>query len=174
MPLSNIYKFHAYTSVFFLPFALLFALSGAAFLLGFNANSGAKIRKWHVEKSSKTDLDFLLDFLKTHNIPQPSKLAPRKRRGDLIIGTPAYEIEFDPKQSVVSVIQRSFLGVLMQVHKGRAGVVLKAFGVVFGVFSCFFYISGLLMGFKRKNTASILSAFLLGTAVLGGFLALAL
>ncbi len=43
---QSVYKFHALTSVFFLPLALLFALSGVAFLLGFNSNSGAKIRKW--------------------------------------------------------------------------------------------------------------------------------
>lgn len=72
------------------------------------------------------------------------------------------------------MIECSFLGVLMQIHKGRAGVALQTMGVAFGVFLCFFYISGLLMDFKRKNTAQILSAFLLGIAVLGGFLALAL
>ncbi|GMB95869.1 PepSY domain-containing protein [Helicobacter sp. NHP22-001] len=174
MRLQGVYKFHALTSVFFLPFALLFVLSGVAFLLGVNANSGAKIKKWHVEKGTKGDLEFLLKFLKAQKIALPSKLEPRTHKEDLIIGTPAYEIAFNPKKGEVVSIKRSLLGVLMQVHKGHAGVALKAFGVIFGVFLCFFYVSGLLMGFKRKNTASILSAFLLGVIVLGVLLALAL
>ncbi|CRF46453.1 hypothetical protein [Helicobacter heilmannii] len=52
----------------------------------------------------------------------------------MIIGTPAYGIEFNPKKGEVAVIECSFLGVLMQVHKGRAGVVLKVFRVFFGCF----------------------------------------
>ncbi|WP_286349134.1 PepSY domain-containing protein [Helicobacter felistomachi] len=174
MRLRTIYRFHAYTSVFFLPLALLFALSGVAFLFGINPNSGAKIQKWHVDNPMKDDLEFLLDFLKTQKIPVPSHLNPRRHKGDLIVGTPVYEIEFDPKHGVVSAVHRSFLGVLMQIHKGRAGVALQTMGVAFGVFLCFFYISGLLMGFRHKNTTSIISAFLLGASVLGGFLAIAL
>ncbi|WP_197271378.1 hypothetical protein [Helicobacter heilmannii] len=71
---QSVYKFHALTSVFFLPFALLFVLSGVAFLLGFNSNSGAKIRKWQVKKKAGEDLDFLLKFLKAHDIAQSKKI----------------------------------------------------------------------------------------------------
>ncbi|BCZ17650.1 Integral membrane protein [Helicobacter sp. NHP19-003] len=177
MCIQSVYKFHALTSVFFLPFALLFALSGVAFLLDFNPNSGAQITSWSVPLVAKDkELGFLLDFLKQKHLALPSKIKPRKHREALIIGTASYEVSLSAKgnQSVITVIHRSFLGILMQVHKGKAGKLLEIFGIVFGVFLCLFYISGLLMGFKRKNTVSILSAFLLGTVVLGVLLALAL
>ncbi len=173
MHMKTIYKFHAYTSVFFLPLVLLFVISGMAFLLDFGSNSGAKITKWSVPLVAKEkELEFLLDFLKQKNIALPAKIEPRRRKGALIIGTAGYEINVNAQgnQSVITSIHRSALGILMQVHKGRAGKPLVIFGIIFGVFLCLFYLSGLLMGFKRKNTKGIISAFVLGLIVLGGLL----
>ncbi|WP_121021422.1 PepSY domain-containing protein [Helicobacter vulpis] len=173
MRVQTIYKFHAYTSVFFLPLVLLFVISGVAFLLDFNPNSGAKITKWGAPSVPKEqELAFLLEFLKQKNVPLPAKIAPRRHKGALIIGTPSYEINLSTKgeQSVITAIERNALGVLMQVHKGKAGKALEILGIVFGVFLCLFYVSGLLMGFKRKDTKGIISAFVLGLVVLGGLL----
>ncbi|WP_120945615.1 MULTISPECIES: PepSY domain-containing protein [Helicobacter] len=176
MSLQNLYKFHAYASVFFLPVALLFVVSGVAFLLGFNANSGAQITKWSAPLAPKEkELEFLLDFLKQKNIALPSKIEPRRHKGALLIGTAGYEINLSAKgdRSVITSIRRSALGVIMQVHKGKAGKALEIWGIIFGVFLCLFYVSGLLMGFKRKNTKGIFIAFILGLSTLGSLLALA-
>ncbi|MFC3847368.1 PepSY domain-containing protein [Helicobacter baculiformis] len=170
MRVQTIYKFHAYASVFFLPLVLLFVISGVAFFLDFGSNSGAKITKWSVPLVAKEkELEFLLDFLKQKNVALPPKIEPRRRKGALLIGTAGYEININSERdkSVITSIHRSALGVLMQVHKGRAGKPLVVFGIIFGVFLCLFYMSGLLMGFKRKSTKGIISAFVLGAVVLG-------
>ncbi|WP_104750134.1 hypothetical protein [Helicobacter cynogastricus] len=175
MRLQAIYRFHAYASVFFLPIALLFVISGVAFLLDFNSNSGAKIKHWNVPFVPKDkELEFLLDFLKQKSIALPSKIEPRKHRGVLIIGTASYEINLTSRgnASIVTSIHRSLLGLLMQVHKGKVSKALKIFGVFFGIFLTLFYTSGLLMGFKRKNAKGIIGAFVLGLIVLGSLLAL--
>ncbi|WP_104728246.1 PepSY domain-containing protein [Helicobacter felis] len=177
MRVQSIYKFHAYASVFFLPFALLFVISGVAFFLDFGSNSGAKITKWSVPLVAKEkELEFLLNFLKQKNIALPSKIEPRRHKGALLIGTAGYEVNINSQgdKSVITSIHRSVLGILMQVHKGKAGKPLVIFGIVFGVFLCLFYLSGLLMGFKRNNTKGIVNAFVLGLIVLGGLLWFAL
>ncbi|BCD47792.1 PepSY domain-containing protein [Helicobacter suis] len=161
--------FHIHTSMFFLPMALLFVISGLAFFLGVKSESGAEIKKWQVPfVSAKQELDFLLNFLKQNKIPLPSKIEPRKRREALIIGTAGYEINLSSQgnTSTITSIKRNFLGVLMQIHKGRAGKALVVLGFAFGVFLCLFYASGLLMALKYKNLKGIATAFILGCVVL--------
>ncbi|WP_281746811.1 hypothetical protein [Helicobacter suis] len=117
---------------------MLFVISGLAFFLGVKSESGAEIKKWQVPfVSAKQELDFLLNFLKQNKIPLPSKIEPRKRREALIIGTAGYEINLSSQgnTSTITSIKRNFLGVLMQIHKGRAGKALVGFGLcLWGVF----------------------------------------
>ncbi|WP_104759326.1 hypothetical protein [Helicobacter bizzozeronii] len=162
------YAFHAYASVFFLPMVLLFVVSGGAYYLGFNSNTGAQISKWSVPAvATQQELDFLITFLKDKQA-LPPKIEPKKLKGALIIGTPAYEASLVTKgeKSEITLTKRSFLGVIMQVHKGRANRALLIFAGIFAVFLCLLYVSGLSMGIRRK-TKGLMGAFLLGTGVLG-------
>ncbi|TSA85572.1 hypothetical protein [Helicobacter mehlei] len=162
------YAFHAYASVFFLPMVLLFVVSGGAYYLGFNSNTGAQISKWSVPAvATQQELDFLIAFLKDKQA-LPSKIEARKFRGALVIGTPAYEASLVTKgeKSEITLTKRSFLGVIMQVHKGRANKALLIFAGIFVVFLCLLYVSGLSMGIKRK-TKGLMGVFLLGVGVLG-------
>lgn len=171
-----VYAFHIHASVFFLPLALLFATTGVAFLLGYNPNSGARITQWEIPKipEPKERLGFLLNFIQQKHLPRPADLKPRIHRGVLSIGTPRYEVGLEVRsgRAVISSVHRNFLGVLMVAHKGKAGVVLKILGAAFGVFLLLFYASGLIVGlsYRHKSARGIVSAFLLGLAVLLGSL----
>lgn len=64
---------HIYISLFFLPMALLFAISGALFIFGFDSEIGAKYQTYTLEKeiAKGQEANAMLEYLKQNNITLP-------------------------------------------------------------------------------------------------------
>ncbi len=163
--------FHIYTTTFFFPLVLLFAVSGLLLLFGVRQDTGAKIKEWVLEKSLKKEerLDFLKDFIKENHIVMPKKIEPREHRGALVIGTPLYEINIEIKgaQTKIKTIERGFLGAIIMLHKAKVGVVFNVLLGIFCVFLLLFYLSAFLM-MAFKNTKRMLISVLIGSVVFFG------
>lgn len=109
-------KFHIYLSLFFLPVALLYAVSGLAYIFGANQDFMA------TKNSYKTNLvlqkgaeqEAVLQFLKEQNIKIPSDVGLKKdkKQGGLTMGTASYSINVKQAKDelVVTTTKKKFFG----------------------------------------------------------------
>ncbi len=65
---------HIYLSLFFLPCALLFALTGIVYIFGINQDVGLKVEQYQLSKviESGKEREALIEFLKTNGLKVPS------------------------------------------------------------------------------------------------------
>lgn len=166
--------FHIYVSVFLLPMALLFAITGIVYILGINQNFGASKEKWVIQKSIPQDeqFDFLIDFMKKQNIAFPDDINPKNFRGALMIGSAKYSVIINSQndKTTIESTKRSFLGNMIMLHKAKAKWYFDILSIAFGVALVLFYLSGIIMtAFCKHNRKEIIITFFLGliiTAVL--------
>ena len=76
-------QIHIYTSLFFLPCAVLFAFTGMAYIFGFNQDVGLKTQNYILQKSIEVgkEREALLEFLKENHLKIPSNTELRVGKG---------------------------------------------------------------------------------------------
>ncbi|WP_095333849.1 PepSY domain-containing protein [Helicobacter sp. 11S02596-1] len=164
------HQFHIYVSIFLLPMALLFAITGIVYIFGLNQDFGAKKQKWVVEEviPQEKQFDFLIDFLLKHHIKLPSDMNPRDYRGALLVGSAKYAITLEVKnnQTIIQSVQRGLLGNMIMLHKAKAKWYFDILSVAFGISLVLFYISGVVMtAFCKNKRKEMALCFLAGLAL---------
>ena len=165
---KNFRLVHLYISLFFLPLALLYAVTGVMLVCGFNQDTGAKKQTFHLssEFNKESIADEVKTFLQSKNIALPSNFEPQKAKGGgVMYGSGAYNVvaQSGEKETRIVVTQRSFLGLIMLLHKGKAMWYFNilAFGFAFAL--AMLYISGLIIAnlgkMKAKAWASVGAGF---------------
>lgn len=160
---------HIYISLFFLPIALLYAVTGVMLVCGYNQDTGAKKQVFHL--LSDFDQNNIAQEVKTllqnNNIALPSSFEPKKAKGGgVMYGSGAYNVVVQPgeKGTRVIVTERSLIGLTMLLHKGKVMWYFNvlAFGFAFAL--AILYISGLIIAnlgkIKTKAWASVGIGFL--------------
>ncbi|PAF53633.1 hypothetical protein BKH42_04755 [Helicobacter sp. 13S00482-2] len=172
-------EFHLYVSVFLLPMALLFAITGIVYISGINQDFGALKQKWVVAEGISQDrqFDYLINFMQKENIPFPEDIKPKKYRGSLMIGSAKYSITINSQgdNTTIESIKRSFIGNMIMLHKAKGKWYFDILSIAFGVSLVLFYISGVIMtAFCKKNRREVIISFVLGffIAVLLGYISL--
>lgn len=168
-------KIHIDLSLFFLPLALLYALSGALYLSGFNQNSGAKTWVFSLPKMQRDQIPSAInEWLQSNHLKSIDSNQLESGKGDsLMMGGASYSANIKKKGEgfEVEVVQRSFLGNMIMLHKGKAKWYfdILAFGFAFSLIV--FYVSGLIMtnfcNKRRMRSFSILGIGFLITFVIG-------
>ncbi|GAD17988.1 hypothetical protein [Helicobacter fennelliae] len=162
-------QIHTYLSLFFLPAALIYAITGALYIFEIRQNSGAQTWKFELESMPQKgkEQEVILQILKNNNLKIPSNTEVRNFKGGISMGNVKYSafISKDPSGKVImNVIDRNLYGVLMMMHKsGGTKFELGGFRfsffdfivVGFGVSLLLFYLSGLFVtSFCKKNRLS--------------------
>ncbi|WP_300447492.1 hypothetical protein [uncultured Helicobacter sp.] len=152
-------QIHLYLSLFFLPAALIYAITGALYIFEIRQNSGATITKIPLDLKPKKgeERDFIINVLEENNLRIPSNTEIKMARGNPSIGNVKYSatIMNDQKEGLIlNVVDRNLYGVLMMMHKsGGTKFELGGFkftffdfiAVCFGLSMILFYLSGLIM-----------------------------
>lgn len=163
--------FHIYVSVFFLPMALLFAITGVAYIFGIHNDVLGKKQTWSIEKNipKENQLDFLINYMMKNDIPFPKELNPRKdRNGGVIIGTSNYSLWISSQNNITTIqsLKRSFLGNMLMLHFAKGKWFFDVLSVGFGICLVLFYISGVVMtAFVRNKRKQILISLGLGIVI---------
>ncbi|MDD6055198.1 MAG: PepSY domain-containing protein [Helicobacter sp.] len=168
---------HIYLSLFFLPLALIYAITGVVYIFGFNQDVGAVKNTYqltqNIEKGKEADA--LINFLKENKLKIPSNLDAKERKGAISIGGASYSAQImknGESNYTITTTQRSFLGNLIMLHKAKGGWYFDVLAVGFGFTLILLYISGLMITLfhSKKNRglqyATILAGFII-TAILG-------
>lgn len=166
---KNFRLLHIYISLFFLPLALLYAVSGVLFLCGFNQDSGADKKTFYLNTPfvpQKIPAQ-VKELLEQNNLKLPSSFEPKKAKwGGVMFGTPNYSVVARQKDKGVSVevTQRSVIGLVMLLHKGKAKWYFDILAYGFALALAMLYISGLIIAnlnkIKTKAYLSVIAGFL--------------
>ncbi len=161
---------HIYLSVFFLPMALIFVITGIFYLFGFKQDYGMQTQRFEIlQKQPILNLEaFVLDFLKQNHLELPKNTQLQPDKDKFKMGSPKYFISVwqDQDRVQIQTNRRSFYGNLVMLHKGKVGKAFQAFSMIFGVALFVFYFSGFIMtSWCKQHRKSTFFSLLLGLFV---------
>ncbi|EAI3983618.1 hypothetical protein YO64_06860 [Campylobacter jejuni] len=152
---------HIYLSLFFLPCALLFALTGIAYIFGIDQDVGLKVEQYQLSKviESGKEREALIEFLKTNGlkIPSNTNIIKSKDKGITIGGThySANITQNSTNEYNITLKTRSLLGDMIMLHKDKGAWYFSVLSVGFGITLFMLYISGLMITlFANKKDRS--------------------
>lgn len=175
-------QIHTYLSLFFLPAALIYALTGVLYIFEIRQDSGAKILEFELESMPKNGEEqaFILHILQENNLKIPSDIAIKKVRNNKMMGNTYYNAMLTKNKAdkpILRVTQRNLYGVLMLMHKSSGtkhevfGLQLSVFdwiAIGFGISLVIFYFSGLIVTSFCRNDRVVSFGVLGMGAVLTG------
>lgn len=168
-------QIHIYISLFFLPLALLYALTGIAYILGFDQDSGLKENTYSVnfEIQEGKEKELVTNFLKENNIKLPKDEIMEAKDGDFVLGSAAYSVELHQNEGKFMLItkERSFLGNMIMLHKNKVAWYFSVLGIAFGLTLLVLYLSGIMITLvaikkdRRNQILTILAGFIVTSIV---------
>lgn len=163
-------KVHTYLSLFFLPAAIIYALTGALYIFNIRADSGANITEFEVQNVQKgKEKELILNELATRNIEIPKNTELREARGSQMMGNIAYNVMLIKDKSgsyKIRVVDRSLYGILVLMHFSKGKFYFDIIAVGFSISLMIFYFSGLIMtSFCKKKRKPALLTFFAGLAI---------
>lgn len=178
--MTNVWmRTHNYVSMFFLPVALLYAVTGGLYIMGVH---GGADRKEIIEVATAQPLAQDAKALQTF---VGAQLQDRKLRlpegdaqfgrGTFIWGQPSgYHVMLEPLKGstgtrIVCITPASYSR-LVFLHKAKCGTPFKALGIAFAIAMTLIYLSGLVIGWRavsrRRTFLATLAAGALVTVIL--------
>lgn len=159
-------KLHTYLSLFFLPLALIYAITGVGYIYEIRQNSGAEIVKIPLESMPKKggEKELILKLLEENSLEIPKDTSIKMFRGNPSMGNVYYGASIIKERNgeiILQVTKRNIYGVLLLMHKSNGskfevgGFKFHFFDFLamgFGASLLLFYLSGLIMtSFCKKD-----------------------
>lgn len=162
-------KIHLYLSLFFLPAALIYAITGSLYLFNIREEANATIHEIKIEQLPKgQERETILSILKANNLKIPKDTTLKIMRGSPTMGTIRYSVMVvkDKDGYILRTVERSLYGILLLMHKGKGGFYFDIIAVSFSISLILFYASGLIItSFCKKKRKTALFAFLIGLII---------
>lgn len=144
-------QIHIYVSLFFLPCAVLFALTGIVYILGADQDTGLKVENYKLVKNIEAgkEKDALIQYLQENNlkIPSNTEVIKDKDKG-VTIGGAHYSANIAPiaqNEYAITLKTRSLLGDMIMLHKDKGAWYFSVLSIAFGIALFLLYISGLII-----------------------------
>lgn len=144
-------QIHIYVSLFFLPCAVLFALTGIVYILGADQDTGLKVENYKLVKNIEAgkEKDALIQYLQENNlkIPSNTEVIKGKDKG-VTIGGAHYSANIAPiaqNEYTITLKTRSLLGDMIMLHKDKGAWYFSVLSIAFGIALFLLYISGLII-----------------------------
>lgn len=144
-------QIHIYVSLFFLPCAVLFALTGIVYIFGADQDTGLKVENYKLVKNIEVgkEKDALIQYLQENNlkIPSNTEVIESKDKG-ITIGGAHYSANIAPiaqNEYAITLKTRSLLGDMIMLHKDKGAWYFSVLSIGFGIALFLLYISGLII-----------------------------
>ncbi|CAM2858500.1 hypothetical protein [Helicobacter burdigaliensis] len=167
-------QIHLYVSLFFIPMALIYAITGVGYILDYRQNSGATIQKIEIKQEipKGSEKEVILNTLKANNLEIPSNTEVRFFKGAYSMGTLKYQVLLSKDKMgdgyTLSTIDRNFYGVILLLHKAAGKYYFDILAIGFSIALVLLYLSGLFItAFCKKNQKGAIIATLLGFVITG-------
>ena len=173
-------KLHTYLSLFFLPLALIYAITGVGYIYDIRQDFGAKITKIKLDSMPKKGeaQELILKLLSEHNLEIPKDKSIKMFRGNVSMGNVYYGatiVKERDGQVIMQVTKRNLYGVLLLMHKSKGSKfevgefrfsLFDFLAMGFGASLLLFYLSGLIMtSFCKKDRIANFGVLFIGLAV---------
>lgn len=165
-------KVHFYLSLFFLPAALIYAITGSLYLFGIKEEIDAVIHEIKIKSLPKGyEKETILQILKENNFKIPKNTNLKMIRGNPSMGTIRYSvmaIKEKDGSTTLRIIEHGLYGILLLMHKGKGGFYFDIIAISFSVSLFLFYFSGLIItAFCKNNRKTAILAFFCGFCITG-------
>lgn len=172
-------QIHLYLSLFFLPVAFIYALTGALYLFDLREEVGAKVYEIKLDSMPEKGQEkaFIIQTLEANQLPVPKNTDVRIQKGNLVMGSLTYSVSLSSNKQgepQLRAVDRSLYGILLLMHKAKGSKyeigsfklgLFDFIAIGFAFSLIIFYFSGLVItSFCKKNRTSALGVFI------GGFL----
>jgi hypothetical protein len=154
-------RIHSYLSILFLPLALVYAISGIAYLFAdWDTSNKNRITLYDLEPESPRILEhvepLLREQLKANNYPIPTGELNEDDEDEAHFewkSGRSYTVKYRPSSSTkgkayISIRQKTFYGRLISFHKGDGRDLLDILGASFACLLIFSYLSGVYLAIK--------------------------
>lgn len=163
-------KIHLYLSLFFLPMALIYAVTGAFYIFGFKTNAGASVVQIKLNETitHKNAQEIMIRLIKENNLKMPENLQVRFNKNVYSMGNlkNAYLIRVANDKTEFLAYDRSIYGVLLLLHKAHGKFWFDILAVGFAIALVIFYISGLVLtAFCKRDKKGALISTILGIVI---------
>lgn len=177
---KNWMQIHTYLSLFFLPAALIYAITGVLYIFEIRQNSGAIIHNIELESMPRKgeERELILKVLEENNLQIPKNTELKNFRGSPSMGNVYYGVNIVQEKDgkiILRATQRNLYGVLMLMHKSTGtkfalgGFKFSLFDFIaigFGISLLLFYLSGLFVtSFCKRNRASAFGTLGVGLVI---------
>lgn len=156
---------HNHVSMFFLPVALLYALTGALYIMGIQGGTNHKtIVEVTAEQPLPQDIKALQTFIGMQLQERELRLPEgelQAARGTFVWGQPSgYHVMVEPPKGATGArivcVTPALYSRLVFLHKAKCGTPFKVMGIAFGAAMTLIYLSGLVIGWRvvsRRRTS---------------------
>jgi hypothetical protein len=162
-------KIHLYVSIFFMPVAMIFAVTGGLEIFGFHGSSREQTIEVSLTQPIPDDIDaqqsFVAEQLKKNNLPVPRGRA-QSIRGQFFWGRPTgrniiMRIAQARNVAQIRIEIPSFYNRLALLHEARGGAAFNCLAVGFAIAMIVIYVSGIMICWKavKMRRAILLSLF---------------
>ena len=161
---KNFQRLHGYLSIFFLPLALIYIISGTLYLwLDVDTFEKEKITLYDLKPSSPhalADVEALLRAelgSRQYSIPRETLyLSDEESDKFKWRSGRSYRVEYRPSSSTkgkayITIYQSTLYGRLINFHKGEGGVFFDVMGTAFALLLLISYLSGLFLALKLDS-----------------------
>ncbi|MDE6958796.1 hypothetical protein LS72_004095 [Helicobacter apodemus] len=164
-------QIHLYVSLFFIPMALIYAITGSLYIFDIRQNAGAEISEIKVFQDipKGEERAVMLATLEANGLKIPKKTEVRLARNSIIMGTLKYQVILSKDKDggyILRSINRNLYGVLLLLHKSAGKYYFDILAVGFSIALVILYLSGLFMtAFCKKDRKGSLITIILGFAI---------
>ena len=162
-------QLHTTLSIFFLPVALLYVITGVGYIFEFKDNAWASIDEFNLPNMPKKgeEKEFILNFLNENGITIPKNTEIKMIKGVMTMGNIKYNVSVSENKkdntAKLSVMNRSLYGVMVLMHKSKGAYYFDILAIGFSISLVLFYLSGLIMtSFCKKNRKNASIFFVIG------------
>lgn len=151
---------HAYLSIFFLPVAALYAVTGVCYVCGYSGTLDSARYTVALDAlppvTAETKGTLLKKILSDNGIPCPAGEGSESRKG-FMLGLPTGQhavlepLRENAKEALITVNTPDLFYKLVLLHKAKGGTLFNILGVAFGVALLLMYLSGILLFLKASE-----------------------
>lgn len=160
-------QIHLYVSLFFIPMALIYAITGSLYIFGVRQNAGAEIVEVKVESPiiKGEEQRIILETLKKNHLKIPQNTEVRFFRNAHSMGNLKYSVTLTKDKEGNPIVRSKdshWYGVLLMLHKSAGKWYFDVLAVGFSIALVVLYLSGLfLTAFCKRNyfSASVVTIF---------------
>lgn len=164
-------QIHLYVSLFFIPMALIYAITGTLYIFDIRQNAGAKIFEVPLQKSpiKGSEREFMLEILEKHKLDIPKNTEIKVFKSAPMMGDLKYSVMLTKDKNgnlILRAIDRHWYGVLLMLHKSAGKYYFDILAVGFSIALIILYLSGLfLTAFCKRNYLGASVATILGFVI---------